>query len=137
MRLVVDSNILFAALIRDSAVRHLFLHIDAELFLLNLNFEEVNEHKHELIRKSRSGEDSFRILFEALSSKCKILDDGFILDKMDEAEKIMDKVDPDDTPFIAAALAIDAGIWSDDSHFKKQKTVTVMTTKELMERLDL
>jgi len=137
MRLVVDSNILFAALIRDSVVRHLFLHIEAELFLLKVNFEEIDEHKKELIRKSRCGEESFSILFESLSSKCRILEDDIILGKMGEAEKVMDRVDPDDTPFIAAALAIDADIWSDDSHFKKQKAVTVLTTKELIERREL
>jgi predicted nucleic acid-binding protein len=137
MRLVVDSNILFAALIRNSTVRHLFFHMDAELFLLQVNFDEVNAHKDELIQKSKSGEDSFRMLFDALVSKCHIIEDELLFSKMDEADKIMSSIDPDDSPFIAAALETGADIWSDDSHFKKQTKVTVFTTKELMEKLGL
>ncbi len=134
MRLVVDSNILFAALIRDSTVRHLFFHLKAELYLLQVNFEEVNAHKEELILKSKSGDETFRILFDALSSRCRILNDEMLFDKMDEAEKIMRSIDIDDSPFIAAALEIGADIWSDDAHFKKQDKITVYTTKELIEK---
>ena len=34
----------------------------------------------------------------------------------------MNKIDPKDTPFIAAALATESDIWSDDAHFEKQKS---------------
>jgi len=50
-------------------------------------------------------------------------------------EKIMDKIDPDDTQFIAAALATNSDIWSDDTHFTKQNKVKVWTTKELIKSL--
>jgi predicted nucleic acid-binding protein len=137
MRLLVDSNIIFAALIRDSAVRHLFQHIDAELFMLSINLEEIQEHKSELLMKSRFSEGAFAVLLDTLASKCHILDDNVLLKKMDDAERIMDPIDPDDTPFIAAALAIGASIWSDDAHFKKQDEVRVFTTKELIAKLKM
>lgn len=137
MRLVVDSNILFAALIRDSVVRHLFQHLDAELFMLSMNLEEIREHKSGLLVKSRFAEGAFTLLLGMLASKCRVLDDSILLHKMSEAEKIMDQIDPDDTPFIAAALALNASIWSDDTHFKKQKKIPVFTTKELIAELRL
>ena len=46
----------------------------------------------------------------------------------------MDHIDTEDTIFIATALAItDANIWSDDKHFKQQKSIPVFKTEELVE----
>ena len=53
----------------------------------------------------------------------------------DTASKIMDSIDPDDTPFIAAALATGADIWSDDKHFEQQNEIKVWKTKDLIQFL--
>jgi len=50
---------------------------------------------------------------------------------MDEAKKIMDNIDKADAPFIAAALAVNSPIWSDDKHFQKQHKITVFKTEDL------
>ena len=56
---------------------------------------------------------------------------------MDEAEKIMDHIDKDDTPFIAAALATNSIIWSDDKHFEKQNKIKILKTKDLIKMIYL
>ena len=39
-----------------------------------------------------------------------------------EAKEIMKSIDPEDVPFIAAALSQENGvIWSEDRHFEKQR----------------
>ncbi len=43
----------------------------------------------------------------------------------------MSKIDKNDVVFIAAALALNCPIWSDDKHFKKQKEIKIFTTKEI------
>ena len=68
---------------------------------------------------------------EKLKQKLILLDDRIILAKMEEAGKIMDRIDQDDTPFIAAALATGSDIWSEDTHFEKQKKIKVWKTKDL------
>jgi len=46
----------------------------------------------------------------------------------------MDKTDPNDTPFIALALAIENdGIWTDDNHFGQQAEIKVWKTGQLSE----
>ena len=51
---------------------------------------------------------------------------------MPEAKEIMDKIDKDDTKFIALALAVDNdGVWSDDRHFEMQTTIRIWKTSEL------
>ncbi len=133
MRLVVDTNILIAALIRDSGIRDLLTHLDAELFLISFSYDEI-KHQNELLQKAHLNEASFKAILWQLTRKCVILDDKFILPHWEEAKKIMWEIDPKDTPFIAAALATDADIWNDDAHFSKQNTIKVWTTSELMQK---
>jgi predicted nucleic acid-binding protein len=48
----------------------------------------------------------------------QIISDIAIESRLEEAKEMMQKIDPDDAPFIAAALAVDnEGIWTDDAHF--------------------
>jgi predicted nucleic acid-binding protein len=52
---------------------------------------------------------------------------------MKEAERIMHTIDPDDTPFIALALAVENdGVWSDDRHFQQQTRIRIWKTKDLL-----
>ena len=67
-----------------------------------------------------------------LKEKIILIDDFIILERLEEASKIMDAIDPDDTPFIAAALATNSDIWSDDKHFEKQNKIKVWKTSDLV-----
>ena len=82
-----------------------------------MNYEELEEHKEELIKKSKIGRVGFELILEQITRKCIFIEDGSLAGYWQKAKKIMDEIDPDDTPFIAAALAIKADIWSDDPSF--------------------
>ena len=135
MRLIVDTNRIIAALLKDSVSRRIILHRDAELISIDFSFQEIEKHKQELLEKMRISLSEFNLLLEALKNHLVMLNDAVVQQKMNEAKNIMDKIDPDDTPFIAAALATKAEIWSDDAHFQKQKKIKVWTTSEMMKRL--
>jgi predicted nucleic acid-binding protein len=49
----------------------------------------------------------------------------------------MKDIDPDDSPFLALAMMLNAPIWSNDSHFKKQKAAPIFTTKEILPLLGI
>ena len=52
---------------------------------------------------------------------------------LEEAERIMSQADPDDAPFLAAALSIHCdGIWTEDLHFQEQSEIRVWRTKDLL-----
>jgi predicted nucleic acid-binding protein len=56
-----------------------------------------------------------------------------ILEKWNEARKIMGTIDEGDTPFLAASLTIACdGIWSDDKDLKRQRKVKVWSTREII-----
>ncbi len=135
MRLVVDSNILFAALIKDSATRRIFYHLNAELFIISFSSAEIKKYKNELLEKSHTSEIVFDLILEQLTKKCIFVDDEIIKKYFDTAKEILWHIDPKDTPFIAAALATGADIWSDDEHFTKQKKIKVWKTADLVKLL--
>lgn len=64
-----------------------------------------------------------------------LIRDSSIESYIAEAKEIMDKIDANDTPFIAAALSKNCGIWSDDAHFQKQNKVKAWKTEELLKWL--
>lgn len=133
MRLVVDTNRLFAALVKDSTSRDIILHLKAELISLNFSKEEIARYKDQILKKANINEEEFFMVLRTLLQKLVIIDDAAVMSRISEAAQIMDKIDPDDTPFIAAALATEADIWSDDKHFDKQNRIKVWKTKSLVD----
>jgi len=133
MKLVVDTNVLISALLKDSLTRKLIIHIDAKLYTLEFSREEIEKHKNELLKKGNFNEVEMKITLDKITSKMAILDDYLVRSKIKEAREVMDSIDWKDTPFIAAALATGSDIWSDDKHFEKQKKIKVWKTKDLVE----
>ena len=132
MKLIVDTNRIIAALIKDSISRRIITHINKELITIDFSEKEIKKYKALILKKAKISSFELNLIFEKLKEKLIILDDKIILTKMKEASKIMDDIDPDDTPFIAAALATKSDIWSDDKHFDRQNEVKVWKTKDLM-----
>lgn len=131
MRLIANTNRIIAALIKDSISRKILLHLNAELMTINFSDKEIDKYKSLILKKAGITEIEFNALLEKLKQRLILLDDRIILTTMNEAGKIMNKIDSDDTPFIAAALATGSDIWSDDKHFEKQKRIKIWKTSDL------
>lgn len=136
MKLVVDTNRIIAALVKDGISRKIITHFDGELITIGFSMEELGNHKKEILKKANISETDLEMILNKLFSKMTVLDDRIIDRYMSEAEGVMDSIDSADMPFIAAALATKSPVWSDDKHFKKQNKVKVLTTKELVEMLE-
>ena len=59
MRIIIDSNVLFSALIRDSTTRRIILEYDYFFLFPSFIFEEVEKHKEELFKKSKMTKEDF------------------------------------------------------------------------------
>ena len=133
MKLVVNTNRILAALVKDSFSRRIILHGNIELLTISISEMEIEKYKQEILQKTSLTGEQFNRVYEKLKEKLTFLPDQVINKKMEEAKRIMDAIDKDDAPFIAAALAVKSAIWSDDNHFQKQKKVKVWKTKEMLE----
>ena len=134
MRLVVDTNRVIAALIRDSASRKIILSKNADFITIDVVNEEVRKYKAEIMKKSNLTIDEFDYTFSKIMGRMTIISDEAVKLYMPKVKEIMDAIDPGDTPFIAAALAADASIWTDDKHFERQNAVPIIKTNALMKK---
>ncbi len=133
MRLVVDTNRIIAALIKNSFSRKIIMSRKFELVTINFAVAEVKEHKKEIVSKANLSDIEFDKLLSVFFGKIYIVEDFVIKNQEKRARGIMDAIDSDDSPFIALAMSIDNdGIWSDDRHFTKQNTVKIWKTEQLI-----
>jgi predicted nucleic acid-binding protein len=135
MRLILDTNILISALVKESITRNILVMSGIEFLVPEFTFEEIDKHKDEILKKSKLSEQQFYLLMATLKENLTIIP-KYEIRKMKEAKEIMDEIDPNDTVFIALAIStLNDGIWSDDVHFKKQNIVKVCNTEELIKYL--
>ena len=133
MRFVIDTNIFISALLKDGAIRHIFVDSVHEFLFPEIIFEEIENHKEELLQKSGIDILSFEDLLAKLIIYVKIISTEEIILFKEKAQEIINSIDPDDAPFFATALAFDCPVWSDDRKLKEQKEVKVYNTKEILE----
>ncbi|MBN1940940.1 MAG: PIN domain-containing protein [Candidatus Diapherotrites archaeon] len=137
MELVVDTNRVIAALIKDGLSRKIILSRKFSLYTVEFGIKEVQKYKTLIKRKAKVNEQEFNFLMKHLLSKVMVLSEEEISKKsVSNALKLMGKIDINDVPFIALSIELgNKAIWSDDNHFKQQKKIRAMTTKELGKQL--
>src|SRR3990172_9856332 len=120
MKLVIDSNIIFSALSKNSTTRNIILSDAFDLNAPEYIFSEITKHKELLLRKSRLDERDFDALLLLLQKHIHLDSYEKYDKKMTVAEDILKDIDITDSPFLALALALNCSIWSNDGHFKQQ-----------------
>lgn len=124
MKLVVDANRVISALLRDGETRRAFFTTKSKLFAPTFLRREVDKRRGEFVRRSGLSEADFQTLFGLLSARIGWVPDRVCEAHTAEASAALGKVDPDDVPYVACALAIGAdAIWSHDKHFDEQDIV--------------
>ena len=129
MDLVIDSNILFAALLKGSGTSDiLFKHT---LYAPEFIFEEFRKYRDYLKGKTKRTEEDFNGLFDLFERNVILIPKEEIEPFIKQAEKI--SPDAKDIPYLALALKLRCGLWSNDRDLKeKQDEILVYSTKELI-----
>ena len=132
MKIVIDSNILFSALIKDSVTRRMILEYDGFFLFPSFIFEELEKHKGELLKKSGMKRKNFETLLNLLLKKVLIVSTDVLFRYRTQAYELVKDIDPDDTLFIACALAYPGSIiWSDDKKLNQQHKINIINTTEM------
>jgi predicted nucleic acid-binding protein len=131
---VLDSNIIFSSLIKESTTRKIILSDIFNLFAPEFLFTEINKYKKEILNKSGLTEEKFEILLLLIQSHIAVIPIEKFLDFRDESEEVMKDIDKKDSLFMALALKLEIPIWSNDSHFKEQNKIESYTTAEILEK---
>lgn len=128
MDLVIDSNILFAALLKESITSDiLFKHT---LYAPEFIIEEFKKYKEYLKGKTMRAEKDFIGLFDLFERNVILIPKEEIEPFIEKAEKI--SPDQKDVPYLALAMKLSCGLWSNDRALKeKQNTIQVYSTEEI------
>ena len=137
MKLVLDSNILFSALIKKSTSRNIILSDVFELHSPEYIFIEITKYRELLLGKSKMNPADFDALLLLLQKHIQLVPKEEYNDKMALAVDILKNIDIKDSPFLALALDLNCKIWSNDKHFKQQNKVEAYTTKELTDTINI
>ena len=73
MNIIIDSNILFSALIKDSTTRKLILEYNDFFLFPYFIFEEMEKHKEMLLKKSVMSKHDFDTLLGLILQKVTIV----------------------------------------------------------------
>jgi predicted nucleic acid-binding protein len=138
MRLVLDTNILVAALIKNSITRRILLLPDLEFLLPAFALDELARHRAKIVRAARLKVDEVDLLLTLLLTSVVVVPFERIAPFPPAADALMGAIDPDDVPFVALALAEEHdGIWSNDRAFEKIPGIKLWTTTGLKTHLRL
>jgi predicted nucleic acid-binding protein len=133
MNLVLDANILFAALIKNNLTRQLLVSENIQLFAPEFIFNEVQKYLKVILKKSKKSiEELERLMFE-LSQIIVFIPTNDLHPYLTYAKQI--SPDPDDALYLALALTLQCPIWSNDKRLKEQKEVIVYSTEDLLRTL--
>ena len=131
MKLIIDTNRIIAAMIRDGISRQILFSDKFEFVSPDNIITEIYEHEAEIIEKALIDNAQFVFVISLMLDKIKIIAKEEYEAFKEGATKLIS--DKDDVPFIAVALALKAdGIWSDDKHFIEQDMIRVFNTKDMI-----
>ena len=131
MRIVIDTNRIIAALIKEGTARDILFDPYFEFLTPDYTLVEIEEHIEELKEKTRLTGEEFKILMDFIFEDIKIVPSSDYGDFIDECKPLLH--DPDDVAHLATYLATNAyGIWAHDAHFLTQKKVTVLTNIDML-----
>jgi putative PIN family toxin of toxin-antitoxin system len=132
MKLVIDTNVVISALIRDGLTRKMLLFPGIKLVTPEITFNEIENHLGIISTKSKLPKNDIQQILDVLSKNIETIPESRWLNHYTQAEKLIGKKDPKDIPFIAVVFTLTVdGIWSNDKDFKSQSLFKVWKTAEL------
>ena len=139
MKILLDSNIFFSALIKaDGVIAEIIFELSAthQLFISDATFEELAEHQHKLIKASKLSLIQFETAKHFLLQRFTIVHSFSIPSELvNSAYLLVKEQDGDDMPFVAANDYLKSTLWTGDkplyNHLKLKRYKRVMNTSEI------
>lgn len=130
MDLVVDANVIIAAIIKENISYTLLFREDFHLYTAEYIFTEIEEHKKEILKKTKKTEEDFYKLIETLKRRIHLVPLEELIPCLNKAEKI--DPDPDDVIYFALALKLNCALWTNDKDLKQQDKIRIYHTHDLV-----
>ncbi len=131
MKIVVDTNRIIAALVKESTTRSILFNKNFEFVTPDYTITEIHEHKKELKAKTNLSDEEFEKLLTLIFEHIEIIPEADYKNFIKECKNEID--DLGDVPILATAIAFKLdGIWTHDPHLKKQKRIKLFTNIDML-----
>ena len=143
MKIVIDSNILFSALLKpDAKLAELILNPSFTIQGFSYYFLYIELFKERIVRLSSLAEPDILDVLYRLIRKITFINETVIPDKIRlEAYHLTVDIDPKDAPFVALSIYADAPLWTGDRKLidglRAKDFMNVLSTTDLLARLNL
>lgn len=120
-KVIVDTNILFSALLGKSKHLREAILSDKEIAFYSCKFifVELFKYKDKIREKSSLDEDEILELLHSLLSKIKIFNEETVTNEsLQKAYDLCKDIDEKDTPFVAITIELSGLLWTKDSKLK-------------------
>ena len=134
IRIVIDTNILMSALLKDTSFTAKLLKSDFfDLYYPEDGLSEIKYYKKYIISKRNKTAQikSFEYALKFILESVQIIPSELYSSRIKEAYEIMKYIDEKDIPFLALALQLNCPLWSNDPHLKQQRIAVAYTTDEI------
>lgn len=133
MKIVVDANIIIAALLGSRAKLTILTSQNHTFYAPRKIIDEIKKYKFLICEKLPCTSDEFDVNLHALLFFLEIIHDNSYKIYIEKAMKLIGKRDSKDADYIACALAFNADfIWSEDKDFAAQNSVPVKNTEHFI-----
>ena len=136
-RVVIDTNILISALIKDDSVTARIIKSGIfEIYYPEDGMFELEKYRDYIIKKRKKAlqRKSFDYALGFLLESIIVIPSSLYEDKIRRAYEIMRDIDEKNTPFLALALKLQCPIWSNDGDFEEQNLVEVYKTSYILRK---
>ncbi|HLC36770.1 MAG TPA: PIN domain-containing protein [archaeon] len=131
MKILIDTSRIIAALTKDSTTRSILFDDFFEFVAPDYAISEIEEHKEEIIKKSKLTNEGFGILLALFFQRITAIPESEYKQFLTSCKNDISGID--DIPYLAACIATNSeGIWTHDFHFKEQKKVKVFTNIDML-----
>ena len=144
MKIIVDTNIVFSAILNsNSRIGKILLNSKEHFQFFTCNYlrTEIQRYKNKLLKLTKLTEDQLSELENLLTQHITFIDERLIpQDLLIKTEIQLKAIDPDDTVFVALAKHLKGKLWTGDlqlyNGLKAKRFKDIILTSELSLLLD-
>lgn len=141
MKIVVDSNIVFSAILNtQSKIGQLIINGSKyfDFYTIGLLKDEIIEHKDKILHSTKFSQSQFNDTFQLITSRITFVDDILLTDKdLIKAIGLVAGIDENDALFIALNNHLLANLWTGDKRLlnglRNKGYLRILTTNDLYE----
>ena len=144
MKIIVDTNIVFSAILNsNSRIGKILLNSKEHFQFFTCNYlrTEIQRHRNKLLKLTKLTEDQLSELEDLITQHITFIDERLIpQDLLIKTEIQLKAIDPDDTVFVALTKHLEGKLWTGDlqlyNGLKAKRVKDIILTSELSLLLD-